>query len=117
MPCDRLTSGDDGNQQVVKKGSVRLICIAGPTSSGKTTFATKLSIALRNQGFHAVPLTVDHYYLPLDRQPKYQVGVFFAVVRFSAARFGSKDWSVPPPHHIELCDSSAQRTHAVIIVK
>lgn len=59
--------------QVVARGTVRLICIAGPTSSGKTTFATKLSIFLRNQGLRAIPLTVDHYYLPLDRQPKYQV--------------------------------------------
>lgn len=52
---------------------VGVICIAGPTSSGKTTFATKLSMYLANAGFHAVPLSVDHYYLPLDQQPKYKV--------------------------------------------
>jgi len=51
---------------------VKVICIAGPTSSGKTTFANKLCMYLRNAGFQAKPLTVDHYYLPLDRQPKYQ---------------------------------------------
>lgn len=51
---------------------VRLICIAGPTSSGKTTFSNKLCMYLQAQGFDAKPLTVDHYYLPLDRQPKYQ---------------------------------------------
>jgi len=51
---------------------IKLICIAGPTSSGKTTFANKLCMYLRNSGFLAKPLTVDHYYLPLDRQPKYQ---------------------------------------------
>lgn len=51
---------------------VKVICIAGPTSSGKTTFATKLCMYLQNNGFAAKPLTVDHYYLPLDRQPKYQ---------------------------------------------
>jgi uridine kinase len=50
----------------------KVICIAGPTSSGKTTFANKLCMYLRNVGFVAKPLTVDHYYLPLDRQPKYQ---------------------------------------------
>merc|ERR1712070_67236 len=27
----------------------------------------------KNKGLCAVPLSVDHYYLPLDRQPKYQV--------------------------------------------
>lgn len=51
---------------------VKLICIAGPTSSGKTTFSNKLCMYLQGLGFAAKPLTVDHYYLPLDRQPKYQ---------------------------------------------
>jgi len=51
---------------------VKIICVAGPTSSGKTTFANKLCMYLMNLGFVAKPLTVDHYYLPLDRQPKYQ---------------------------------------------
>lgn len=51
---------------------VKVICIAGPTSSGKTTFASKLCMYLANAGFVAKSLTVDHYYLPLDRQPKYQ---------------------------------------------
>lgn len=51
------------------KTDVKLICIAGPTSSGKTTFATKLSMYLNNIGRPAIPLTVDHYYLPLAEQP------------------------------------------------
>jgi len=54
------------------RGDVGVVCIAGPTSSGKTTFATKLIMYLRNMGLTGVALTVDHYYLPLDRQPKYQ---------------------------------------------
>ena len=52
---------------------LRVICIAGPTSSGKTTFSHKLALALRAVGIAATPLTVDHYYLPLDRQPKFQL--------------------------------------------
>jgi len=56
-----------------KEGTpVKVICIAGPTSSGKTTFANKLCMHLRGKSLEAIPLTVDHYYLPLDRQPKYQ---------------------------------------------
>ena len=54
--------------------ALRVVCIAGPTASGKTTFSHKLALALRAQGIAATPLTVDHYYLPLDQQPKYQVG-------------------------------------------
>eukprot|EP00811_Abedinium_folium_P027337 NODE_4132_length_1932_cov_4.144044.p1 GENE.NODE_4132_length_1932_cov_4.144044~~NODE_4132_length_1932_cov_4.144044.p1 ORF type:complete len:485 (+),score=140.70 NODE_4132_length_1932_cov_4.144044:117-1571(+) len=52
---------------------IRVIAIAGPSSSGKTTFANKLAHYLLNVGFMAKPLSVDHYYLPLDRQPQYQV--------------------------------------------
>jgi len=59
--------------QRAQSGSpVKIICIAGPTSSGKTTFANKLCLHLKNRGLHALPLFVDHYYLPLDRQPKYK---------------------------------------------
>lgn len=54
------------------KSNIRVICIAGPTSSGKTTFANKLCQYLSNEGMHSEVLTVDHYYLPLDRQPRYQ---------------------------------------------
>ncbi|KAJ1630071.1 hypothetical protein T492DRAFT_872357 [Pavlovales sp. CCMP2436] len=53
--------------------TVGVICIAGPTSSGKTTFATKLAMYLSNYGYHAVALSVDHYYLPLDEQPLYKL--------------------------------------------
>jgi uridine kinase len=60
-------------QDRAKEGKqVKIICVAGPTSSGKTTFANKLCMYLQNTGYVAKPLTVDHYYLPLDRQPKYQ---------------------------------------------
>lgn len=54
-------------------GKVRALCIAGPTSSGKTTFANKLAIYLRNFGFVAKALTVDHYYRSLPDQPKYKL--------------------------------------------
>ena len=56
----------------VEGSRVGVVCIAGPTSSGKTTFATKLAMYLRNLGHVSKPLTVDHYYLPLDRQPRYK---------------------------------------------
>lgn len=54
------------------KSNIRVLCIAGPTSSGKTTFANKLCQYLSNEGMPSAVLTVDHYYLPLDRQPRYQ---------------------------------------------
>lgn len=57
------------NQNPDRKKHIRVLCIAGPTSSGKTTFAHKLSIYLQNHGYASKPLTVDHYYLDLDDQP------------------------------------------------
>lgn len=63
---------DIASQIKAKSTPVKLICIAGPTSSGKTTFSNKLCMYLQGLGFSAKPLTVDHYYLPLDQQPKYQ---------------------------------------------
>mmetsp|Transcript_23000 Transcript_23000/g.62441 ORF Transcript_23000/g.62441 Transcript_23000/m.62441 type:complete len:453 (-) Transcript_23000:293-1651(-) len=69
--AERIRSINNGARTRVD--AVGVICIAGPTSSGKTTFATKLSMYLANAGYKAVPLSVDHYYLPLDRQPRYQI--------------------------------------------
>ena len=47
----------------------RLICIAGPSSSGKTTFAHRLLIALRVLGKRPLKLSLDDYYLDRDMIP------------------------------------------------
>ena len=47
----------------------RIILIAGPSSSGKTTFANRLSIALRVLGLRPVALSLDDYYLDRDKIP------------------------------------------------
>lgn len=44
--------------QIQTKGGVRVVCIAGPTSSGKTTFAAKLCAFLGAEGIFAHGLTV-----------------------------------------------------------
>jgi len=50
-------------------GRTRLVLIAGPSSSGKTTLAKKLSIELRAMGKDPISLSVDDYFLPRDRTP------------------------------------------------
>jgi len=45
------------------------ILIAGPSSSGKTTFSHRLSIALRVQGLRPVKLSLDDYYRNRDELP------------------------------------------------
>jgi uridine kinase len=47
-----------------KREKLKVILVAGPSSSGKTTFTKKLSIQLRVMGFNPVSISLDNYYLP-----------------------------------------------------
>lgn len=56
--------------------NIRLICVAGPSSSGKTTFADRLTLELISRGFNPVRISLDDYYknkedIPLDDDGKY----------------------------------------------
>ena len=70
------------NQQICELGemiqndieSIRLICIAGPSSSGKTTFANKLRIELMSRGINPIRISLDDYYLTRDLAPKDENG-------------------------------------------
>lgn len=42
--------------------NIRLICIAGPSSSGKTTFCNRLRIELMSRGINPVMISMDNYY-------------------------------------------------------
>ena len=53
-----------------KRDSVKVILIAGPSSSGKTTFTKKLSIQLRVLGFKPVSISIDDYFVSRDKTPK-----------------------------------------------
>ena len=56
------------------KENIRLICIAGPSSSGKTTFANRLRIELLSRGLNPIRISMDDYYLPRDQAPKDEDG-------------------------------------------
>ena len=49
--------------------SLKLILIAGPSASGKTTFAKRLSIQLRVNGLEPVILSMDNYFKDRDETP------------------------------------------------
>ena len=55
---------------------VKLILLAGPSSSGKTTTAKKLSIYLRSKGFVTHPLSIDDYFLDRELTPKDENGEY-----------------------------------------
>lgn len=54
--------------------SIRLIAIAGPSSSGKTTFSTRVKIELMSRGIKPLMISIDDYYQPKHMAPKDQFG-------------------------------------------
>ncbi|MBI9103369.1 MAG: nucleoside kinase [Spirochaetales bacterium] len=53
-----------------RKGQVKTVLIAGPSSSGKTTFTKKLGIQLRVLGFNPQIIGLDDYFVPRTRTPR-----------------------------------------------
>ena len=49
--------------------NIRLIAIAGPSSSGKTTFSNRLRIELMSRGITPLRISIDDYYLPKNLAP------------------------------------------------
>jgi len=52
-----------------RRQSIRVLLIAGPSSSGKTTFTQRLGVQLRVHGIRAVPVSLDDYFLQRDQTP------------------------------------------------
>jgi uridine kinase len=52
-----------------QKSGAQLILVAGPSSSGKTTFAHRLRIVLQARGFRPYKLSLDDYYIDREKIP------------------------------------------------
>lgn len=66
----------DVADKIVNRNDVKVVLIAGPSSSGKTTFAKRLGLQLRLNGLKPVTISVDNYFVertetPLDENGKY----------------------------------------------
>ena len=59
---------------IVKNDKIKMILIAGPSSSGKTTFAQRLGIQLRLNGIKPVTISVDNYFVERSVNPKDEKG-------------------------------------------
>lgn len=57
-----------------RRDEVKLILIAGPSSSGKTTFAKKLAVQLQVLGRNPFPISLDNYFLPREHTPRDEEG-------------------------------------------
>ncbi|MDR3164658.1 MAG: nucleoside kinase [Synergistaceae bacterium] len=54
---------------VIERPDVRLLCLAGPSSSGKTTTSKRLAIQLQVSGKKPVTIALDDYYVDRDKTP------------------------------------------------
>ncbi|WP_288479204.1 nucleoside kinase [uncultured Clostridium sp.] len=61
---------------ITNKHGVKMVLIAGPSSSGKTTFSKRLSIQLRVNGFVPVPISLDDYFVNREDNPKDENGEY-----------------------------------------
>jgi uridine kinase len=78
-----------------RRDSMKIVIVAGPSSSGKTTTTTKLSHLLSNMGLSLVPLTVDNYFYDLELHPKDE--------------FGDYDFETPQALDLELINEHLVR--------
>lgn len=60
--------------EIVKRGNVKFVMIAGPSSSGKTTFSHRLSTQLRTHGLNPHPIAVDDYFVNREYTPRDENG-------------------------------------------
>ncbi len=55
--------------RICEDRDIHLILIAGPTSSGKTTFAKRLEIQLKVNGMRPIAISVDDYFVDREKTP------------------------------------------------
>lgn len=60
--------------KIIEDRNKRVILIAGPSSSGKTTFAKRLGIQLRLNGLKPKTISVDNYFVEREKTPKDEFG-------------------------------------------
>lgn len=60
--------------KIAQNRNVKMILIAGPSSSGKTTFAQRLGIQLKLNGIKPVTISVDNYFVERKDTPKDENG-------------------------------------------
>ena len=71
-------------EEIAKRGNVRMVLIAGPSSSGKTTTCKRLSIQLACNSLKPVMISLDDYFLdrektPLDEKGDYDFESLYAL--------------------------------------
>ena len=60
--------------EIANRKGIKLVLIAGPSSSGKTTTCKRLSVQLAVNGIKPVPISLDDYFLDRDKTPRDESG-------------------------------------------
>ena len=63
-------------EQIAARPEVKLVLLAGPSSSGKTTSCKRLSIQLAVNGLKPLQISLDDYFVDRDRTPKDENGEY-----------------------------------------
>lgn len=63
-------------ENIAEQPDKKFVMIAGPSSSGKTTFSHRLSIQLTAQGLKPHPIALDDYYVDRENTPKDENGKY-----------------------------------------
>lgn len=63
-------------EEIAGRKEAKFVLIAGPSSSGKTTFSHRLSIQLRAAGMVPHPISVDNYFVEREDNPRDENGEF-----------------------------------------
>jgi len=67
---------DIARQIAERRGAARMVLVAGPSSSGKTTFSRRLAVQLLALGFSPYALELDNYFVDREQTPKDERGQF-----------------------------------------
>lgn len=60
----------DTADKIIKSGNIKLVLLAGPSSSGKTTTSKKLMTFLKSRGKGVLQISCDNYFVDRDKTPK-----------------------------------------------
>ena len=79
------------SQIAQRKGEIKVVTVAGPTSSGKTTFSKRLAVQLLASGIAPFPLAMDDFFLDRDIIPLNEEGEpdFESIVAINRKRLSS----------------------------
>ena len=59
-----------------RNGEIKVVLVAGPSASGKTTFSKRLSVQLAVNGLHPFQISLDNYFVDREKTPRDEFGEY-----------------------------------------